>query len=564
MTETTVTLVGAKARLKVRSGVEKVYNAVRRTLGPEGRNALLPRTYNRGPRITNDGITVIELARQLKDDHERLAAEAFAEGSKRTNELAGDGTTATSVIGGTLYLEALDRLPTDDTPVAGMQKGRGVRALRKEMKDVKEIVISKIKERAVQIDTLEDLKKISVISIGKEDQEVADKVAELVWNVGRDSDGAFVDNHIDVVEGYKGEVETERTEGMRFPSKLANRVFVNRPERFEMVAEDVAVFITNYSLDNPHEVVGILEKAIKGGVTKIALFAPKYSNLVLKSLIETTKNGFFCFPVLAPALRTEQLIDLSVYTGATIIDKDTGRKLANVTAADLGFATKIVVKDTEAKDDAIILGGRGAGSEMIADRIKVLKEQLVESKTDIARMQLERRIANLAAAVGVVRVGASTNAESLFLKLKIEDGVNACKAALQEGYVKGGGLCLKEIADEMEENVLTNALKAPYLQIQENAGGVVDITEDIIDPAKVIRLEVEHAVSIASSLITADIIIADVADRPVYDGYEAVAKAILKGVYFEAKHKGQIQESQDEQDMDMQRVFDEVMLTDRD
>lgn len=560
--DVTVTLTGAKARKKVRAGVEKVFNAVRRTLGPEGRNALLPRTYNRGPRITNDGITVIELARQLKDEHERLAAEAFAEGSKRTNELAGDGTTATSVIGATLYFDIVDQLPQDDVPSVGTAK-KGVRALRREMMDIKDEVVRRIKENTTPISTLEDLKQIAVVSIGKEDKDVSDKVAELVWNVGRDEDGLFIDNHIDVVEGFKGEVEVERTEGMRFPSKLAHRAFINRPERFEMVAEDVHVLVTNFNLDNPHELVAIMEKAVKAGITKLAIFAPQYSALVIKSMIESTKNGFWCYPVLSPALRTEQLIDLGEYVGARIVDKDS-RKLTNVIPDDFGFAQKIVVRDTEVRDDAVLIGGRGAGSEAVKSRLQILKSQLVEAKTDLSRIQLEKRIANLSSAIGVVRVGASTNAELLYLKLKIEDGVNACKAALQEGYVKGGGLCLKEIADQMGQNVLTNALMAPYLQIQENAGGVVEIGEDIIDPAKVIRLEVEHAVAIASSLITTDIIIANVADRPVYDGYELLAKAFGKMAFYQAKHYGLLQEAADESNADMERAFEETILRDHD
>lgn len=561
MVDRTVTLVGGEARKKVSAGVRKVYNAVRRTLGPEGRNALLPRTFNRGPRITNDGITVIELARQLKDDHERLAAEAFAEGSKKTNELAGDGTTATSVLAGSLYLELVDKLPQEDIPSIG-NSGMGVRALRKEMRDAKDEVVKRIKERSNKVETLEDLKNIAVVSIGKEDKEASDKVAELVWDIGRDADGTFLDNHIDVVEGYKGEIEVEKTEGLRFASKLASRAFINRPERFEMVAQDVAVFITNYALENPYELMPIFESFVKAGVNKLAIFAPSYSAIVIKSLIESTKNGFFCYPVLAPSLRTDELKDLAAYTGATVIDKEQ-RRLGQTLVADLGFAGKIIVKDTEVKDDAILLGGKGHGSERVKERISELKGQLAEAKTDLSKIVLQKRIANLGAAVGVIRVGASTNAEALYLKLKIEDGVYACRAALQEGYVKGGGLTLKEIAEEMPENILTNALKSPYMQIQENAGGNLEIGEDIIDPAKVIRLEVEHAVAIASQLLTADIVIAEEGDRPVYDGYEAVAKAILKGVYYDAKHRGLLKESADAQDEDMQRAFEEVMLTDK-
>lgn len=560
--DTTVTLTGGEARRKVRAGVSKIYNTVKRTLGPEGKNALLPRTFNRGPRITNDGITVIELARQLKDSHERLVAEAFAEGSKRTNELAGDGTTATSVIAGSLYLELSDKLPNDNIPSAFDNSSIGVRKLRKEMKDAKDEVVNRIKEMSTPISTLDDLKNVAVVSIGKEDKEASDKVAELVWDIARGSEGEYLDNHIDVVEGYKGELEVEKTEGLRFPAKLASKWFINRPEKFEMVCQDVHVLITNQAIENPMEMVLILQNLMKGGVSQLAIFAPSYSSLVLQSLIKTAQGGYPLYPILAPSLRTEQLEDLATYTNATVINKES-RRLGSVTVQDCGYTTRIVVKDTEIKDDAILLGGRGHGSERVKNRIQELKGQLVEAKTELSKMVLERRIANLGAAVGVIRVGASTSAEQLYLKLKIEDGVNACKAALQEGYVKGGGLCLKEIAEQMPENVLTNALKSPHAQILENAGGTLEIGEEIIDPTKVIRLEVEHAIAIASQLLTTDILIADEADRPVYDGYETVARAIAKGVFYDAKHRGLLKESEDEAEADRERMFEEALLTDK-
>lgn len=562
MSDVTVTLTGGEARRKVRAGVKKVLDSVKLTLGPEGLNALLPRTYNRGPRITNDGYTVIENARQLKDPFERLAAEAFAEGSKRTNELAGDGTTGTSVYGGNLFFDILSQLPDKDIPSVQGVTIKGTRAIRKELKELKEQVIQKIKDRAIKIKTLEDLQKIARISIGKEDTEIADKVAQLVWDIGMD-DGVFVDNHVDVVEGYKGEIEIEKTVGMHFPAKLAHKAFINRPERMEMIGENVHILITNHDIDNPFILTELLQKVcVPNGVSKLAIFAPKYSTPVIQSMIKTTQNGLFLYPVLTPSLRTEQLEDLSAYTGGNVIDKDK-QKLLTTVFADLGYAEKIIVKDTEVRDDAKLMGGRGEKGESVQHRKEILRGQLLEAKNDLTKMTLEKRIANLSSAMGVVRVGASTSAEQLYLKLKIEDGVFACKAALQEGYVKGGGLCLKEIAEEMEPNLLTNALKSPYIQIQENAGQYIEITDDIIDPAKVVRLEVEHGTEIAATLATVDILIADEADHTVYDGYETVAKAIAKGVYYDAKHRGLLKDSEDEQEADRERMFEEALLTDK-
>jgi chaperonin GroEL len=569
MDKTTETLIEAQARKKILAGVNKVNNAVKLTLGPEGRNALLPRTFNRGPRITNDGVTVAELAKQLPDVHERLVAEAFVEGSKRTNELAGDGTTTTSVIGAYIINQVLGELSHQDIPSAQLtgvkSLKKGVRAIRQEIKDAKELVIKEIKEKAKPIKTLGELEKIATISIGKEDETVAKTIAKMVWEVARDGAGNFINNHIDVTEGYKQEIETEVVKGMSFPSKVAHRAFVNKPERFEMVAEDVAVFITNYKLDNPYEVVDILNRV---KVPKIALFSPDFSSGVIKSLIETTKNGLFCYPVKCPALRTEQLEDLAVYTGATVIDKDTGRKLSGVTNEDLGFAGRIIVKDTENREDAILLGGKGEKMKIgsgtrISDRCEKLKGQIKEARNELTRMQLEKRIANLSSAIGVIRVGATSSAEGLYLKLKIEDGVFACKAALEEGYVEGGGLCLKKIAEKLPENILTKALKEPYEQIQKNAGGQLEIGKDVIDPAKVVRLEIEHGVSVASMIITTDILIPETREKNPAEGYETIAKAILKWAYFDAKHKGLLKDSEDEAENDRNKAFEEVMLNDK-
>lgn len=559
---------GIQARKKILSGVNKVFDIVKLTLGPEGRNAILTRTFNRGPRFTNDGVTISENVR-LKDEYEALAADAFKEGSKRTNELVGDGTTTTAVIAGNLINQLFNEISSSDIPSAQLtgvkSQRKGVRALRQEIKDVKDLVIKEIKERAKPIKTLADLEKISVISIGKEDENVAKTVAKLVWEIGRDATGNFINNHVDVTEGYKQEIETEVIKGMRFPSKVAHRAFVNKLERFEMVAEDVAVFITNYKLDNPYEIVEILNKV---KVPKIALFSPDFSPNVIKSLIETTKNGLFCYPIKCPALRTEQLEDLATYTGATIIDKDLGRKLTSVTSEDLGFAGRIIVKDTENREDAVLIGGKGekikiGSGNRISERCEKLKGQIKEARNDLTRMSLEKRIANLSSAIGVIRVGATSSAEGLYLKLKIEDGVFACKAALEEGYVDGGGLCLKKIAEKLDKNILTEVLKSPYEQIQKNAGGSLEINKDVIDPAKVVRLEVEHGVSIASMFITADIIIPEMREKGPGEGYETIAKAISQYAFYWAKEKGLIKANEDEAEDDRNKEFERVMAGDK-
>lgn len=562
MDKITKPISGAKARRKILKGVNAVYNIIKLTIGPEGKTAILPRSYNRGPRNTNDGVTISENI-NLKDEHEKLVADSFKEGSKKTNEIVGDGTTATAVVSGYLINEILSSMPDHDVPLVSLGKTeskKGVRALRKDMKDAKDLVIAEIKKQAKPIKTLADLEKIAIVSIGKEDESAAKVVAKMTWDIARDNNGDFVDNHIDVVEGYKGEIETEDIKGMRFPSKIAHRAFMNKPERFEMVAEDTAVFITNYKLDNPYEIMGILDRC---KAPKIAFFSPEFSDTTLKYLVDTIKNGIFCYPVKCPSLRTPQLEDLALYTGATLIDKETGRKLESVTGVDLGFAEKIVVKDTENKDDAILIGGKGerirrGQGTLISERQAMLKKQLSEAKNELSKVSTERRIANLASAVGIIRVGASTSNEGLYLKLKIEDGVYACKAALQEGYVEGGGLCLKKIAEKLPESILTKSLKEPYEQIQKNAGGSLKIGKDIIDPAKVIRLIVEYGVSIAAQMITTDILIPEVREKSAVEGYEAIANAINRYVFMEAKHKGLLKENQEFTDEAQDKAFEEA------
>lgn len=550
MDNNTLPITGAKARAKILSGVNKIVDVVKLTLGPEGKNALIPRTYNRGPRITNDGVTVSENV-LLKDPHERLVAEAFKEGSKKTNEIAGDGTTTTAVIAGHLINKILSEVDVDN-PFLNNKKG--VRKIRKDIKDSKEIVIQKIKDRAKKVESLEEMKKIAVVSIGKEDETISNIVAEMVWDLG-------VDNHIDVVEGYKSKIETEKIEGMRMPAKVAAAYFINQPERFEMVAENVPVIISKEKIIIPGEMAQIIVGAKL--TSKIAIFAPYFSEDVLMSLTKYSEKGFGIYPIKVPSLRTEQLEDLAIYTGAKVIDKEKGITPANIKPTDVGEAEKIIVKGVEVREDAVIMGGKGS-KEGMEKRVEILKSQLSESKNELTTIQLGKRIANLKAAVGVIRVGASTSKEVLFLKHKIEDGVFACKAALDEGYVKGGGLCLKEIAEELgSENVLYDTLQSPYEQIQRNAGGNVEITEDIIDPAKVVRLEIEHGLSIAAQMITCDIIIPEEPEIGPGEGYQSISKSLDKFTYFHAKERGMLKDSENMAEEDRNKEFERVMLMDK-
>lgn len=556
MSQPTSVKLGEAARAAILRGVNAIYGAVRLTLGPEGGNAIMYRTYGRGPRITNDGVTIAEVI-EPKDPHERLAAHAFREMAKRTNERAGDGTTGTIVIGGALINQLFAASEEQEggfkTKAIGASKRKGVMTLSREILAEADIVIEEVKKAAKPVKTLADLEKIATVSV--EDDELGKTIAGMAWEVG-------TDGFIDTVEGYTDHLETEIIKGMRFPAKVAHKGFVNNPARYEMIAEQCPVLVTNYSLDNASQIAAFTQHL---NTSKLIIIAPGFSDNVLVNAVRSVKQGFFLYPVKAPALRSEQYEDIAVYFGATFIDKDKGKKIENVLPHDLGFVEKLIVKDTETREDAVATGGagtRGENSE-IAKRIETLKAQVQNMKaTEIHKKLTERRIASLASAVGVIRVGAPSQAEILYLKHKIEDAVYACKAALEEGYVEGGGLCLKNIAEKLPKGLLTDALKAPYEQIQANADGELAISEDIIDPAKAIRLEVEHAASVASKLLTTKISIPELDDKTPGEGYEDIARSIALFTKTYARQHGLLKEAETDLSQEQAQLLEERVMTD--
>ena len=573
---TTTTILGEKARKAVLRGVTAVYEPTHRTFGPQGKNALLYRTFNRGSRITNDGFTVAEV-QEPKDPFARLAATTFKEACKKTNEKVGDGTTGTAILGGVLYQTVYNLLGEGASYTSKNVGETGVMSIRRKILESAERVKKAIQERATKIDSLQDLEKIAIVSV--EDVELGKTIARVAYDIG-------VDGFIDVVEGFKGEVEVEVIKGQRFPAKIGAKAFVNNPARYEMVVQDCPVLLTNHSLDNAGDYANTLAE-IRKASSKIVIIAPSFSQNTLIDFVQATKNGYFIFPVAVPSLRTEVFEDLAIYFDAKFIDKNKGQNLRSVTPQSLGFVEKLVVKDTEAKEDAVATGGRGSfekdmsvevktkkkvkrGQEEIekeekthevkftspiAHRIEVLKGQLAETQDPKFKALMERRIANMASAVGIIRVGDTTQASSLYRKLKIEDAVYACKAALRGGYVRGAGVFLKEIADTLEDDdILKKALMAPYEQIQASLGGDTEhpiaIGEDIIDPAEAIYYAVDHATSVVASLATVDSITVE-QDDPIHgEGEFAIADALRELVINDRIHKGQITENEREMERD--------------
>lgn len=579
------TLLGAKARKAVLDGVNAIYIPVAKTLGPQGKSVLLFRTFGRGPRITDDGYTVAEC--QLpKDPFIALAAQSFKETCMRTNEKVGDGTTTTAVIGGFLMNEIYHMISDNNSEMTAKQsKAIGVMTLRSRILKTAEKVKEEIKKSAKKTTTLKELEHIATISC--KDEELGKVVAKMAHEVG-------VDGFIDVVEGFKGEIETEINKGFRFPAKIVAKAFITDAGRFEMVAKDSAVFITNYALDNVAEIGDPLRQFNQQKVSKIVVIAPSFSDSVLVEFTKAIKAGYEIYPVGVPSLRTDQFEDLSTYCGATFFDKSKGKALRSAKVDDLGFLEKIVVKDVEAKEDAVILGGAGTReqefmsteeieverngkkhkekqmkkrtSTAIAERIEELKGQHKETREDRFKKLLERRIASMSSSVGIIRVGDSTQASSLFKKLKIEDAVYACKAALRGGYVKGGGLCLKEIAEKLPEtDILRNALMAPYKQIQASFETETEIGPDIIDPAEAVYYAVEHATNAVANLATVEAITPEMDETQPGDGYMQIAKGIHEFVIANKKYWGQLKEGEEEAERDRLNglTTDEMVTLDR-
>lgn len=547
----TQTISKDAARKALYKGVNLIYDLVKVTFGPQSKKALLYRTMNRGNRIVDDGYIIAE-CQEPKNPFVRMVAQTFREGCKRTVEKVGDGTTCTTILSGKLFNDVFKQ--TDETQnVLTSNTKKGVMTIRKEIIDGAEQIKQEIKKISKKVETLEDLEKIATVSV--EDSELGKIIAKMVWDIGEDG-------FVDVVEGYKGEIETETIKGMRFPAKIPAKVFVNNPARYEMVVENAPILICNYKLDTLGDLMALSADNLK--TAKLVVVAPSFTENVLVNFINAHKQGYFIYPVKAPSLRTEQLEDLAIYCGATFIDKNQGKKLQNVKAEDLGFIEKIIVKDTENKEDAVITGGQGTklnkipfrgsvGFEeplektKVEERLEILKKQLEETKEEMFKMLIKRRIASMASAVGVIRVGDSTQANALYRKLKVEDAVFAALSALKNGYVKGGGLCLKEISDALPENhIWKKALLAPYEQIQGSVDGGMEIKEDIIDPTDVVFYATEHASQIVANLITVDSITCEIDDPMPEEGNFAIAKMLEEYVLTQKIKEGQIKEGEKE------------------
>lgn len=510
-----------EARKKLKSGVDKVANAVKTTLGPKGRNAMIGK--GKIPIITNDGVTIAKSI-ELEDPIENVGAQVIKEVASRANEVGGDGTTTATLLAQVLVSEGIKNVTAGANPMAlkrGLEKGW----------DKIDDILAKMSIKATSKEKL-----VQVATISAEDEKIGKIIADVIDKVGQDG-------IITVEESQGFEVEHSIEKGFQMEEGYMSPYFITNPEKQEVILEDVLVLVTADRVVNVEDVMPLLEMAKKLGNKGVAVFAEDIMGDALATLIvNKVRGGMNSVAVKMPIVedaRKDLLEDIATATGAEIISNKAGSSLKLVTTEQLGQARKII----SAKDHTIILEGKGEEAEVqnSLDALKTIKDN-VDSDFDKERQQ--ERIARLSGGIGVIRVGAMTEIQQKSILHKIEDAVNATKVAVSEGILPGGGVALLRAGvklgdftlEDKDENValdiLKSALKAPLYQIAENAGmdGAVIVdkvlnSEDgigynaqtntfenmvkcgIIDPARVVRASLDSAVSATSMFLTTEVVI---------------------------------------------------------
>lgn len=524
-------LFGEEVKKKLQKGVDTVANAVKVTLGPRGRNVMFDKGFG-GPTITNDGVSIAKEI-TLKDKFENMGAEIIKEVANKTNELAGDGTTTATVLMQALVNEGL-RQTTMGLNAMGVRAG---------MEKASTDVVAALRGMATMISSIDEIKQVATISA--ESAELGEKIAETISKVGKDG-------VVTVEESQSFGIETELTEGMEFDRGYVSPYMVTNTERMEAEYKNAHILITDEKIASIQDILPLLEKIAQTGRKELVIIAEDVEGEALATfVVNKLKGGFSVLAVKAPGYgdrKKEVLADIAATTGAQVISKDIGLELKSTEISQLGKAARVVAT----KENTVIVGGGGEKS-VVADRVKALKAQLENTSSKFDKEKLEERIAKLSGGVAVIRVGAATETEMKYLKLKIEDAVNATKAAIEEGIVPGGGTSLARAASIVEKgleakkkdmtpeelvgySIVLKALDVPLKQIADNTGkvdGAVIVSrvkeaggnagydaakgvmvEDmikagIIDPVKVERCGVQHAVSAAGILLTTECAIAD-------------------------------------------------------
>ncbi|MEA3327732.1 MAG: chaperonin GroEL [Chloroflexota bacterium] len=522
-----------EARRALKTGIDVVVKSVATTLGPKGRNVALDRKFG-SPTITHDGVTVAKEI-ELEDPFENMGAQLLKEAATKTNDIAGDGTTTSTVLAHAIVTEGLKNLAAGANP---MLLKRGIEAASKAVSDV-------IADQSIDITTKEEIANVATISA--QDREIGELIAEVMDKVGKDG--------VITVEESRGlQFETEYVEGMQFDRGYISPYFVTDAENMEAVIEEPNVLVYDKKVSVASDIVPLLEKLVQVGKRELLIIAEDIDGEALATLVLNKLRGMLnVLAIKAPGFgdrRKAMLQDIAVLTGATVISEETGRKLETVTIQDLGHAEKVVSN----KDDTTIVGGKGDTSA-IKGRIEQIRVEIDNSTSDYDSEKLQERLAKLSGGVAIIRVGAATETELKEKKHRVEDALSATRAAVEEGIVPGGGVALinaiasldglKMESDDAQIGVkiVRASLEIPMRKISENAGkdgsvvvenvrqaqvkkdnkriGYDVLTEKygdmvdggVIDPAKVTRGALENAASIAAMILTTEALITDIPEK---------------------------------------------------
>jgi len=521
------------ARRQLSRGMAILAQAVATTLGPKGRNVAIDKKFG-SPTITHDGVTVAKEI-ELENPFENMGAQLLKEAATKTNDIAGDGTTTSTVLAHTIVVEGMKSLAAGVNP---MLLKRGIEAATK-------AAAAQINKQSIELTSKEEI--ANVASISAQDRVIGDLIAEVMDKVGKDG--------VITVEESKGlEFETEYVEGMQFDRGYISPYFITDPEHMEASISDVYLLIYDKKISAAQDIVPILEKLVQVGRRDLVIIAEDVDGEALATLVLNKLRGMLnVVAIKAPGFgdrRKAMMQDIAVLTNGTVISEETGRKLETVQLADLGRAEKIVVT----KDDTTLVGGKG-DAKMIKGRIEQIRVEIDKSTSDYDKEKLQERLAKLSGGVAIIRVGAATETELKEKKHRVEDALSATRAAVEEGIVPGGGVTLINAIPALSElklddddaqvgvNIVRKALEIPLKKIAENAGmdgsvvletvrrvqkeknnlrigydvikeDYLDMVEDgVIDPAKVTRGALENAASIAAMILTTEALITDLPEK---------------------------------------------------
>ena len=516
---------GSEARAALERGVNQLADTVKVTLGPKGRNVVLDKSFG-APLITNDGVTIAKEI-ELEDGFENMGAQLIREVAAKTNDVAGDGTTTATVLAQAMVHEGMKNLEAGANPIV----------LRKGMKKATDKAVEAIREMSSKVNGKEQIARVAAVSSG--DDEVGQMVADAMEKVSNDG-------VITIEESKTMQTELDLVEGMQFDRGYISAYMATDMEKMEAVLDDPYILITDKKISNIQEILPVLEQIVQSGA-RLLIIAEDIEGEALTTLIVNKLRGTFnVVAVKAPGYgdrRKEMLQDIAILTGGQVISEELGFDLKETTMDQLGRAKSVKVQ----KENTVIVDGCG-DKNAIADRVGQIKKAIEETTSDFDREKLQERLAKLAGGVAVIRVGAATETEMKEAKLRMEDALNATRAAVEEGIIGGGGSAyihvskkVKEFAETLEGDektgakIIQKALEAPLAQIAKNAGlegavivnkvresevgtgfdayneTYVDMVEKgILDPAKVTRSALQNATSVASTLLTTESVVSTI------------------------------------------------------